>query len=290
LILHICLSILIAAGCKEPADPHPGMAPIGNGIYQQLHVLGEGERQPAVGDHIGISYTVLHDDSDMVLHRAQRHWVRGERKQLLWDTLLTQRVVGDSLSLLMKAGQLPWDFLGSQIGSKPADSVSLRLSLRVDAVMSPSEAAEEAELYHSWSRLRHQEAEKALLQHMQDTGVDIEDAEFAGVYVVVEQEGDGEIIAFGDQVIMDYQGRFLNEKVFDDTYASGTPLNFKVGVQGQVIWGLSLAVRKLSVGSKARIYVPYAFGFGSEGSSTGIVPPFSNLVYDVDVKSMTRPE
>lgn len=262
---------------------------VGPDTFQALHVLGEGVRSPVQGDHIGITYSIFNVETGKRLHAAQRHWVHGHEELNALHGLLEKRVAGDSVSYVFPAHLAPWDIIGPESSTAPSDSSMLKISLRIDVVMSQEEAAQEAELYNEWTRARRKEADASLKKHLYLEGVDAAEANFAGVYVVVEQEGDGEIIAFGDQVTLDYQATFLDGTVFDDTYASGTPLVFKCGVQGQVIWGLSLAVRKLSVGSKARVYIPYAFGFGQEGSSTGIVPPFANLVYDLKVREMERP-
>jgi FKBP-type peptidyl-prolyl cis-trans isomerase len=86
----------------------------------------------------------------------------------------------------------------------------------------------------------------------------------------------------GKKIKLFYKGYFL-----DGTLVDYTPHNwafeFTYGQEGQLIEGLQLALYKLKKGEKAKIILPSHLAFGSEGSSNGAVPPYTPLVYQIEI-------
>ena len=104
---------------------------------------------------------------------------------------------------------------------------------------------------------------------------------------MIQMPGKGKAIKAGEMVAVNYSGRFLNGAVFNSNSNSGKPYMFIVG-QGDVIKGWDLSFQKLHEGDKVMLIVPSALGYGSEGlkrqgSLTYIVPPFSTLIFDIEI-------
>ena len=59
------------------------------------------------------------------------------------------------------------------------------------------------------------------------------------------------------------------------------PYQFRCGDTAQTIEGLEIALKMMRVGEKAKIIIPSQLAFGNNGSSTGIVPPYTTVVYEV---------
>ena len=76
-----------------------------------------------------------------------------------------------------------------------------------------------------------------------------------------------------------YHGTFIDGKVFDSSYERGQPAEFPVG---GVIAGWTEALQLMTKGAKWRLYVPYQLAYGAQGSPGGI-PPYSTLVFDVEL-------
>jgi hypothetical protein len=77
--------------------------------------------------------------------------------------------------------------------------------------------------------------------------------------------------------LVGYSGRFLNGMVFDRR--SG--FAFRPGTPDQLIEGLNIVIPGLKKGANAKIIIPSRLAFGESGSSTGLVPPFTPVLYEV---------
>lgn len=112
-----------------------------------------------------------------------------------------------------------------------------------------------------------------------------------GVFVKIDKEGTGTKIDSGMTVKMRYTGKLMDGTIFDSnidsTFGHPQPLDFIVGAR-QVIEGWDIGVQQLRVGTKARIYLPSLLGYGMQGSQ-GKIPPYSNLIFDVEVLEAAIP-
>ena len=75
-----------------------------------------------------------------------------------------------------------------------------------------------------------------------------------------------------------YTGRLKDGTVFDSSVARGKPSDFAVD---RLITGWSAAMLTLKPGGKAVIYIPPHLGYG--GIRSGNIPPFSGLIFEVEV-------
>ncbi len=105
---------------------------------------------------------------------------------------------------------------------------------------------------------------------------------YNGVYIEKTEEGVGEIIKNGDEITIAYRGCFLNGLEFDKI-SGKTAFTFRYGAQHQVIKGLEIAIKTMREGQKSKIIIPSQLAFGEEGSTTLIVPPFTTVVYDLEI-------
>lgn len=111
-----------------------------------------------------------------------------------------------------------------------------------------------------------------------------------GAFVEIENAGDAQKAQPGKVASIMYKGYFLtdNNKVFDtnmDTSKGHTaPIDVPVG-QGQVIPGWEEALPFFGKGGKGKIYVPAMLAYGPQGSQ-GAIPPYSNLIFDVEIRDI----
>lgn len=82
---------------------------------------------------------------------------------------------------------------------------------------------------------------------------------------------------------MHYRGTLAsNGKQFDSSYDRGKPFEFTIGI-GQVIQGWDEGVMQMSLGEKATLKISSDYGYGAEGVGDGLIPPNSDLNFDVEL-------
>ena len=101
----------------------------------------------------------------------------------------------------------------------------------------------------------------------------------SGVFMLVEKNGSGPFMQWGDQVTAHYKGYFLDGKVFDSSYDKGKPISFKIG---SMIKAWNDVLIMLPKGSKVKLFVPSALAYGENGFP-GYVLPNTPLIFEIEV-------
>lgn len=99
-----------------------------------------------------------------------------------------------------------------------------------------------------------------------------------GIYYKVEKEGNGNKPAATDKVKIHYEGKLINDTVFDSSYKRNQPAEMPLA---QVMPGFRTALTNMPVGSKWVIYIPQEQAYGSQ--DMGQIKPFSALVFTVEL-------
>ncbi|MBQ8866235.1 MAG: FKBP-type peptidyl-prolyl cis-trans isomerase [Bacteroidaceae bacterium] len=100
----------------------------------------------------------------------------------------------------------------------------------------------------------------------------------AGVLHEVLQVGEGPSPTLSNIVSVYYRGMLINGKVFDDNITQGYPDAFRLN---ELIDGWKIALTRMSVGDKWRIYVPASLGYGS--MATAGIPKHSTLIFEIEL-------
>lgn len=103
----------------------------------------------------------------------------------------------------------------------------------------------------------------------------------SGLMYVVTRQGQGETVKPGNSVLVHYNGKFKDGKLFDSSYDRGKPVRFTAGV-GQVIKGWDEALVMMKKGEKRTLMIPYHLAYGEKGYP-GAIPPKSDLIFDVEM-------
>lgn len=274
-----CIAILLFSGCDR--SPFPGFKPIDDEAHFKLRMLGDGERMPTDSDSVLVRVRVaLHGEAPGSLFSTERWY--GDIGTVL-PSGSAQAISfheGDSVSLIANAGRVPWEAIDTATALVP-DSLWVDMELSLHALRSRAESRELADALRI-SRTAADE-DSTLARYF---AVSPEEWQrFMGVsYLLDRKNPKAQKIQSGQVVTIAYTASFLdNGRIFDDTYTTKQPLTFRLGDPGQVIKGLEIAVHLLPKGGKGRFIIPSELAFGAEGSTSRIVPPWTSVLYEVEV-------
>ncbi len=101
----------------------------------------------------------------------------------------------------------------------------------------------------------------------------------SGLEYKVIREGTGPKPGRTDTVLVHYEGRLLDQTVFDSSYQRGQPAAFPVD---GVIPGWTEGLQLMPTGSKYHFVIPPALAYGARGAG-GVIPPGAVLEFDVEL-------
>ena len=100
----------------------------------------------------------------------------------------------------------------------------------------------------------------------------------SGVQYKVLKEGTGAVPADTSLVKVHYEGRLLNDSVFDSSYKRGEPITLRCN---QTIKGWTDAIVNMPAGSIWEVYIPQELAYGER--EQGMIKPFSALVFKIEL-------
>jgi FKBP-type peptidyl-prolyl cis-trans isomerase len=100
----------------------------------------------------------------------------------------------------------------------------------------------------------------------------------SGMQYEVLVEGDGPKPSADSIVKVHYEGRFIDDNIFDNSYERQEPITFPLN---EVIAGWSEGLQLMNVGSKYKLFIPSEIGYGSMGY--GQIPAYSTLIFTVEL-------
>ncbi|MGK0364519.1 MAG: FKBP-type peptidyl-prolyl cis-trans isomerase FkpA [Saprospiraceae bacterium] len=147
------------------------------------------------------------------------------------------------------------------------DDLVMRLSMEM--VASPSTQVEQDK--------------NTIINYAIDNNLDVQMTQ-KGLFFLIEKEGEGDLLKWGDKISVNYTGQFLDDKIFDSTKTKGDPMSFYIG---NMIDGWNEGLQLLRPGGKAIFLVPSALAYGEKGlkdkKERDIIPVNSVLRFDIEV-------
>ena len=271
------LSLLACSNSK-----HPGFIINTSGLIYKFYSLGEGDL-PKQNDYIKINYWIqpyFNESITLPVFKGEKFYqLRAESGSGEVEDALRMLNSGDSAGFIFPAHKL-FDFFN--IDSVQAPPGEMLLNLKIIKVLSPKEQHQDSlDLKKFLNKIDNKE-EQRLKKYLLEKGIS-EECFSDGIYFLPEKDGIGGEIREGMSVSVHYNAYFLNGEIFDNTYQSEKPFEFKIGAAYQLIPGLETGIKKMKNRGKAKIIIPSQLAFGEQGSSTGIIPPNTTLVYEVEI-------
>ncbi len=101
----------------------------------------------------------------------------------------------------------------------------------------------------------------------------------SGLQYEVLREGTGISPTATSRVKVHYEGRLIDDQVFDSSYKRGQPIEFGLN---QVIKGWTEGLQYMKTGAKHRIFIPSNLGYGLSGAGN-LIGPNATLIFDVEL-------
>jgi len=289
LLLFAALTFVFTA-CDFGSGKYPGFDQSETGLYYKFHNSNDGDKA-TVGDVMTLVMIYRTEDTTLYDSRIsptpmKLPLIAPDYKGDIYEAL-AMMTIGDSATFIISADSF---FLKTARYPRLPDFVDsnsiLYFDIKVEDILSEAEnqkAQEEAR--------KAQEAEAAVLKaevgdklqaYLKENNITVEPTA-SGLYYIDIKKGSGAKVVPDKTVIVHYRGTFLDGSEFDSSYGRGEPLEFPIG-KGSVIPGWDEGIAMMNVGGKAKLIIPYYLAYGESGR--GSIPPFSTLIFEVELIDM----
>ena len=249
-ILILFFSFFLA-GCKKGKELKTS-----SGFKYVLYTESKGAKAK-IGNYITMEMA-YRNSNDSILFDSKRNGapIRFRLEKIpfrgSFEEGLTYLAIGDSATFYVPADSL-YNFLYKSHGAKMilqnetnfTPGSFLKFDIKLLNIQGDMEAEQEMliELSNNRKKEKTDLAEFIKRKHL------LVAPDSAGYYLIVREKGNGASIDSGKVVEIEYEGRFLNDSLFDGTKGADHPYRFISGA-GHVILGWELALKKLHAGDK----------------------------------------
>ncbi|MEZ4721837.1 MAG: FKBP-type peptidyl-prolyl cis-trans isomerase [Flavobacteriales bacterium] len=270
------LPLLLIISCNS--SDHPGFERLDKSVHFRLDALGDDDHQVSEASVLSLDCRLDQTDGTIVALKTFRRISKDLTSfpESIRNVLLASSE-GDSMTLVG---------LGSELGVEqifdprvlPANVNEFELGILITEALTDEELrtllAEER--MERDLELKEQAQLAFVLDSLQLTEDDLKN----GMYFKRLTETDGAKPKKGDGIKANYRSYISSGQLIDDTYA-GHALVYQVGKPDQVLPGFATGIAQMREGEEAIFVIPSAYAYGEKGSSSGIVPPYSSMIYVV---------
>lgn len=271
--------MLFLFSCKN--EKFPGYSVTENGLYYKLHVIGFQEVYPKVGDLLTVD-VIFKTETDSVIHKSAKKIVLSSPPYhgSIEEGLLMLSI-GDSASYKLLADSFYIKGLGIPLPHSIAHGSYLTAGIKMISIKPKTEDYIMNNALIDEYEFKDMDELSMLSDYLKENNIHVTPTS-SGLYLIKEKETSGRIPQRGHGVKINYSGSFLDGRIFDSTTSRG-PFEFGLGVSDQVIPAIEQALYLMHEGEKAKIIVPSFLAFGEKGSSSGIVPAYTPVIYEVEL-------
>jgi len=278
----LLISILFISGCSNASKEFPGYSVTRTGIHYRLITIGEGDQTAEPTNYVTLSIAYRTIDDSLFFHGLRKFQLTEPQFPGSIDECFAMLAQGDSASFYVNANNFFAKTLETTLpGFIDTDSY-LRVDVKMLEILTERQYLQEKEAFLHWIEDFGDYEKVILKQYLEDQTLNFEPTP-SGLYYIPVEQGSGPKVQVGDTVTVHFEGRFFNGKAFDSTRKRDEPFQFVYGQKWQVVDGLEEAIGMMYEGERAIFIIPSHLAFGQGGSSTGIVPPFTSVVFDIEV-------
>lgn len=285
LLAMLLLMLFASVRCTKTPDGYlKGYTSLTEDTYYRLETLGEGTQKASVGDYVTLQlrYATLQDST--FFRGLRRFQIEPSGYAGSIDECFTLLAEGDSACFYLNPQKFFENTLQTTLPHFLDTATTMRVDVKLLALQDSLSYMHEKEAFVHWIE-DFSAYERVLLsqyiakERMNPHAVD-------SLFYLQKRPGSGDYPHDGDTITIEFEGRFLDGEYFDSTKRRKESFQFALGQKWQVIDGVERAVRMMREGEHALFILPSAVAFGATGSSTGIVPPYTPVIFEIELTEL----
>jgi len=285
--LIVIALLIVAIGCSNKSSKFPGFSVTDSDIHYKLVSLGDGAIKPELTNYItvNVAYRTI---SDSVFFQGLRKFQLNSANKLgTIDECFLMLALGDSASFYFPADSFFTKTLETSLPKFINKGEMMRVDIKMLDIQTEKQYQFEKEAFLHWINDFGDYEKVILKQYMDGEKLSITPTP-SGLYFLPVRKTSGKSVVIGDTITVHFEGRFFNNKIFDSTKKRNEPFQFVYGQKWQVVEGLEEAIGMMKEGERSLFILPSKIAFGEQGSSTGIIPPFTSVVFDVELVEVKK--
>lgn len=266
------LTCISAISCRK----YSGFKHDSSGYYYHYFSQNESNEQPQTGDFVVVNMGLRTKDS-VISPMTQNNMLIDELYRGDIYCALRDMHLGDSATFIFDGPQFYEDFLG--MGEYPFGKKPIYVDIKLLKIMSKQNLEKAEERYQEYRKQLRQIEDSLITDYVAEYRIN---EKYHGLHYTLNKRGNGPKAKRKQTVQILYRGRKLDNSVFDNRMDPNNPLTFEVG-KDQLARGLDIIVQNMSEGDQVTVVLPSPYAFGEKGFQDFQIPPYTPVVYDVEL-------
>lgn len=268
-----------------PLTPDSEFLPLSEGLSYMVEQKNPEGQQVQEGDVLVGEMTVKFENTVIrdTKGEAKRIAVANPGWELKIGEVLTMMHVGEIATYALDADYVAKFFDREQMPSDylPGKNQKFYYRINLQDIVTKDSIDLERETWEKNMNEQKQEEPDDILSYVEANKVTVKPTA-DGIYVIGKKKGTGTKVAIGKEVSVKYTCRLLDGTVCN----SNAENTFIFGKEQRVISGWEKALKGQASGSKLQLIIPSKEAYGPKGDTRYNIPPYSPLVFDIEIVSV----
>lgn len=256
-------------------------------LKYKYHDISEDGKSPAIGDFLTVLIEYKSQSGDVIYSSLKTTYDGEDVIQLGKPTIdggieegFAQLLEGDSVTFYINSQKFYESYLKTDLPKSLNSDEDILITLRLIKIESPKEYASRIKKEDEIAEMQEFQGIDSVVKSWELAGDSVQ--EFGGIYMVKTTLPSLDTIRYGTPIGLYYRGYYANGEEFYNNQENEYPDEFKVGVDGQNIEGMKIALLHLTLGQSAKILVPSYLGFNEELIKKRILRPYQSLIFELE--------
>jgi|GEM_PF-2761494 len=281
-ILCGCITLV---SCNYKEQKYPEYTLHEQGYYYKLASFSDNHTKIVAHNYVNATayFYVNQDDSLLV---AEQFLMQIENEQdLCFSHLLLNLCEGDSAQFITQNHDCIRNVLLPEYSELLSEQKNLYITIKVHTVQTKNEFEQQQKQYQLWLTNKRE-------FELETIDVYVKNHQYAFqknsemLYSFFIAKGKGKTPQFDDLITISYQGSLLSGDIINHF----TTLEYVYGTQWQVIEGIDKMLKTMVEGDRVLCIIPSEFAWGQKGSTNQLIPPFTPILFDLELLSVVKNE